>query len=603
MADRTMNMKVLHVTKTAAQWADWEAAELAATPPRTAIITKGILCVEMDANGQAQLKVGDGVHKYSELGYVTDAAIEALGNIFTVKGVVASTSLLPQSGNKTGDVYFVGPKSGAQSGDPDQYAEYVWTSAGAWEYIGEVAATVTALEYTLGGATKSGSTLIITLTCSDNTKSSSATIKIGTGLTVANDGTINHSNSVTEQSTAALKKFTFDAHGHITGVADISGSDLPKATASSLGVVQVGSNLSVTNDGVLSATDTTYSAGTGLSLSGTTINHSNSVTAGTASGSATGTLTFGGTFDLPTVTYDAQGHVTAKGTTTLTMPTPSPYSLSGATKKDSANANRITLSDGTNSSYADITYGTNLTVASNGTVNHSTSGVTAITDSALLKKIKVDAQGHVTATADVSGSDLPKATASSFGVIQVGSNLSVSDGVLSGNYQNATGSAAGLMSSSDYTKLSGISIGATAVSVSGLEANGTSIGTITIDGTANSIKVPSVGITTSSATTGVVELAPNTKYQLSAGGSTVVFKTPAGAVTDVQVNGTSVVSSGVAALGAAAGKGVTDNSTWDTAVTSSDVNLITGRTLYNAGYIHKDDNITITCVLDFPSNE
>ena len=64
----------------------------------------------------------------------------------------------------------------------------------------------------------------------------------------------------------------------------------------------------------------TYSAGTGLSLSGTTFNHSNSVTAGTAQGDASKTLTFGGTFKVPTVTYDAQGHVTGKGTTTMTMP-------------------------------------------------------------------------------------------------------------------------------------------------------------------------------------------------------------------------------------------------------------------------------------------
>ena len=68
-------------------------------------------------------------------------------------------------------------------------------------------------------------------------------------------------------------------------------------------------------------TNTTYSAGTGLTLaSGNKFNHTNSVTAGTASGSATKTLTFGDTFTIPTVTYDAQGHITGKGTTTMTMP-------------------------------------------------------------------------------------------------------------------------------------------------------------------------------------------------------------------------------------------------------------------------------------------
>lgn len=71
---------------------------------------------------------------------------------------------------------------------------------------------------------------------------------------------------------------------------------------------------------IIKGTTGTYSAGTGLSLSGTTFNHSNSVTAGTAQGDASKTLTFGGTFTVPTVTYDAQGHVTGKGTTTMTMP-------------------------------------------------------------------------------------------------------------------------------------------------------------------------------------------------------------------------------------------------------------------------------------------
>lgn len=70
----------------------------------------------------------------------------------------------------------------------------------------------------------------------------------------------------------------------------------------------------------LTDNNATYSAGTGLSLSGTTFNHKNSITAGTAQGDASKTLTFGGTFTIPTVTYDAQGHITGKGTTKMTMP-------------------------------------------------------------------------------------------------------------------------------------------------------------------------------------------------------------------------------------------------------------------------------------------
>lgn len=63
-------------------------------------------------------------------------------------------------------------------------------------------------------------------------------------------------------------------------------------------------------------TDTTYSAGTGLSLSGTTFNHSNSISASTV---GTSSATSGSTLAVPYVTYDAQGHITATGTHTHTV--------------------------------------------------------------------------------------------------------------------------------------------------------------------------------------------------------------------------------------------------------------------------------------------
>lgn len=62
-------------------------------------------------------------------------------------------------------------------------------------------------------------------------------------------------------------------------------------------------------------------AGTGLSFSSNTINHSNSITSGTASdGGATRTLNFAGTFKIPSITYDAQGHITSTSSITLTLP-------------------------------------------------------------------------------------------------------------------------------------------------------------------------------------------------------------------------------------------------------------------------------------------
>ena len=58
----------------------------------------------------------------------------------------------------------------------------------------------------------------------------------------------------------------------------------------------------------------------GLSIASDKVGHSNSVTAGTASGDSNKTLTFGGTFTIPSITYDAYGHITSKGSTTMTLP-------------------------------------------------------------------------------------------------------------------------------------------------------------------------------------------------------------------------------------------------------------------------------------------
>lgn len=114
-----------------------------------------------------------------------------------------------------------------------------------------------------------------------------------------------------------------------TGVEDMY---VPEAGATEYGVIKTGFTQDPTNKNYavqldenghayvsVDWDDTKYEAGTGLTLNGTTFNHSNSITAGTAQGGS-GTLTHGGTFTVPTVTYDAQGHITATGTTTYTLP-------------------------------------------------------------------------------------------------------------------------------------------------------------------------------------------------------------------------------------------------------------------------------------------
>lgn len=66
-------------------------------------------------------------------------AISNLGNIATVKGVVAAKTDLPASGNKTGDIYFVGTDGLLD----DNFEEYIWTANSKWEFVGTATVTIT----------------------------------------------------------------------------------------------------------------------------------------------------------------------------------------------------------------------------------------------------------------------------------------------------------------------------------------------------------------------------------------------------------------------------------------------------------------------------
>ena len=140
MANVTMNVKVINLVKTTAEWAT--VAD---------VITKGVLCIETTDDNKVKIKIGDGAKAFADLPYACEVdlsdystttemntaisdAISALGNLMTIKGIVATTGELPQADNNVGDVYFVGT-----TGDTgDSYAEYVWTADGKWEYIGKI---------------------------------------------------------------------------------------------------------------------------------------------------------------------------------------------------------------------------------------------------------------------------------------------------------------------------------------------------------------------------------------------------------------------------------------------------------------------------------
>lgn len=116
---------------------------------------------------------------------------------------------------------------------------------------------------------------------------------------------------------------------------------LPPATSSVLGGVKIGSGITVAADGTISAassytlptastsTKGGIKVGTGLTMSSETLNHSNSITAKTAYGStATTASANGGSITVTDVKYDAQGHITGSTDRKITL-SQTTYTLSG----------------------------------------------------------------------------------------------------------------------------------------------------------------------------------------------------------------------------------------------------------------------------------
>ena len=221
-------------------------------------------------------------------------------------------------------------------------------------------------------------------------------------------------------------------------------------------------------------TDTTnsYTASAGIKIVNNDIQHTNSVTAGTASGeSGTTAKALGSTVSLPSVTYDAQGHITAKGTTSFVLPDAA--AVQGAVK----GYGQITVGVNSSAVTNPANYTTAVTLAAVGhnekvtispsnkwirlnatnsstggsdtmTIGHITSGVTANTygqsaaktlkwiegnaDTFTVVKPTVDAAGHITAISNITvtiPNDLvttslrglvPKAVANSFLVTKNG---------------------------------------------------------------------------------------------------------------------------------------------------------------------------------------
>lgn len=196
-------------------------------------------------------------------------------------------------------------------------------------------------------------------------------------------------------------------------------TSLPVASSSTLGGVKIGSGLTVAEDGTISAaaayTLPTASSsvkggikvGTGLTMSSETLNHSNSITAKTAYGSTSTTASAnGGSITVTDIKYDAQGHITGSTDRTITLSqttytlaglmgsaakgsatqpvywngsawTNTAYTLGKSVPADAKFTDTVyTLPTASSSTLGGIKLGTGLTAAEDGTVNVSVGGAT-----------------------------------------------------------------------------------------------------------------------------------------------------------------------------------------------------------------------------------
>lgn len=125
----------------------------------------------------------------------------------------------------------------------------------------------------------------------------------------------------------------------------LSGADATAASA----VIAAGTNISFkqTSDGLeINSSDTTYSAGTGLTLNGTVFNHTNKVEAVTAQGAQLDEEILSASnrsFEVKAYAYDAEGHITGSVDNKITLPAEAFSDTTYEVTMTAGNSNEVSL--------------------------------------------------------------------------------------------------------------------------------------------------------------------------------------------------------------------------------------------------------------------
>ena len=202
------------------------------------------------------------------------------------------------------------------------------------------------------------------------------------------------------------------------------------------------------------------------------------------------------------------------------------------------NGSTITLtgSDGSSQSVSD----SNTTYSA---ATQSANGLMSSTDKTKLDGIATGANKY----------SLPTASSSTLGGVKVGTNLSISNGVLSATdtkYDAATTNAAGLMSASDKTKLDGIATGANKITVdTALSSSSTNPvqNKIINAALANKANTSAIPTKTSQLTndSGFKTTDSNTTYSISKSGSTITLTGSDGSTSTVTDSNTTYSNVGL----------------------------------------------------------